>query len=249
MRQRVVLAIDAADRTLHVVREAVDLASALDAELEALLIEDDALLRLASHEFARRFRRTGEELFEPHEIEREWRAIASEVRRALERERIQAELSIVRGAVEAALRARLDRGDVIVVAWGGFSPRPQRAPARVFYDGGEASERALELAVRVAGKRGEVLVWIAPSAEKMHELAQRARAQVGDRVGRLRMAGLEDAQPGTIRRAIADEPGGALLVPADHDLARKLAQRSPAARFPCSVILVHGSAGVAVRRG
>jgi precorrin-6B methylase 2 len=241
---RIVLAIDAADRTVHVVREAVELASRFDAELEGLFVEDDALLRLAGHEFARRYDRFGAgREFGPREIEHEWRVIAGEVRRALEQEAqkrsVRSRFEVMRGGAEAALRERLARGELVFVAWGGWPTTARQAPVRVFYDGGASSRRALEIAVRMAGPQGQILVWLVPEDHRATELALDVRREIGDRVGHVRLAGLSDASPGTIRRAIAEEPGGVLLVPGAHELAVRIAQRSMSARFPCSVVLVH----------
>ncbi|HEY8428179.1 MAG TPA: hypothetical protein VIL20_07385 [Sandaracinaceae bacterium] len=244
--RRVVLAVDAAERTVRIVREAVEVASSLGAELEGLFVEDDALLRLAQHGFARRVGATGagRELASG-ELEREWRALACEVREALEREArarsVRTLFAVERGAVEAALRARLVGGDVVIVAWGGWSPSALRrpAPVRVLYDGHEDAERALEVGLAIAGERGELVVWVAPDRARAADLAVRVRERVGDRVARVRFAGIEDAAPSTIRRAVGDEPGGFLIVPGGHELAARLAQRSVAARFPCSVVIVH----------
>lgn len=244
--RRVVLAIDAAERSGRVAREAVELASSLDAELEGLFVEDDALLRLAEHAFAARVGEGGERReLAREDLEREWRALAGEAREGLEREararRVRVRFVIERGAVEVALRSRLAGGDLVIVAWGGWAPRAalRPAPVRVLYDGGEDAERALEVALALAGAEGELVVWIAPDGERAVELAERAREHAADRVARLRLAGMSDAAPATVRAALAEDPGGLLIVPAAHELAVRLSQRSVAARFPCSVLIVH----------
>ena len=85
--RRVVVAIDAADRTARVVREAVRVASCFEAEVEGLIVEDVEVLELAAHSFARR---VGSEArarsFDAVDVEREWAALAPVVRHALERE-------------------------------------------------------------------------------------------------------------------------------------------------------------------
>ncbi len=243
--RRVVLAIDAAERTGRVAREAVELASSLGAELEGLFVEDDDLLRLAAHAFAARVGEGGtRHELEAEDLEREWRALAREARAALEREagarRVRVRFAVERGAVEAALRSRLAGGDLVIVAWGGWASRAARrpAPVRVLYDGGEDADRALEVALALAGDEGEIGVWIAPDGERALELTDRVRERAADRVARLRLAGMSDAAPATIRAALSEEPGGLLIVPAAHELAVRLWQRSVAARFPCSVLIV-----------
>ncbi len=242
--RRVVLAIDTVERNTRFVREAFDVASHLEAELEGLFIEDDALLRLSDHSFARRIgsHGTAHELSRG-DLEREWRVLAGEVHRTLakeaERRRVRMHFAVARGTVESALRERLSWGDVVVAAWGGFSPGTRAAgPVRVMYDAGKASLRALELGVRLA-KSEELLVWIIPDSDRATSLAHDVRERVRGRVGRLRLAGLSDSTLAAMRKAVADEPGGFLIVPADHELATRIAQRSPAARFPCTVVIAH----------
>ncbi len=244
--RRVVLAVDDAERTVRVVRAAVEVAASLGAELEGLFVEDDALLRLAEHTFARGHATSGgAEPFSARDLEQEWRALANEVRRALAREAdlgsVKSSFAVSRGAVGAALNERLSRGDVVLVGWAGWAPSALRrpAPVRVLYDGRTAAERLLAVGARLAGEHGELSVWIAPDGERATALAAHVREQVGGRVGRLRIAGLRDATPATLRRAVAEEPGGLLLVSSDHAIAALLAQRSMAARFPCSVLIVH----------
>lgn len=239
--RRVVLAIDRGDRTARLVREAVSVASCLGVELEGLFVEDDALLRLAGHEFARRFGVLGEaQALSPADLEAEWRAIAREVRGALEREaerhRLAARFAVARGAVELALRERLAGGDLVLVGWAGWSPAVEPRRVRVLYDDDGESERAIELGVRLAGPDGALSVWIAPDGERAERLADHVRQRVGGRT-RLCVAGVSDAAPATLRRALADEPGGLLIVPAEHELALRLAHRSVAARFACSVLV------------
>jgi hypothetical protein len=242
--RRVVLAIDTAERTLRVVREAVDVAVHLGVDLEGLFVEDDALLRMASHSFVRSFGAPGSASeLSPLDLEREWRVLAEEVRRALEREarrrRVRSVFAISRGEAQAAIRERLSQGDLVLVGWGGFAPGSRRHPVRVMYDGSEASDRALGIGARLVGQDGELLVWVAPDGDRATELAAHIRGRIGSRVRRVRLAGMRDAAPATLRRAIAEEPGGLLIVPDEHELAFHLAQRSVAARFPCTVLIAH----------
>lgn len=243
--RRVVLAIDTAERTVRIVREAVDVASSLGAELEGLFVEDDMLLRLAEHAFARRVGAGAPVQLMQADLEREWRALAREVRAALEHEagarQVPMQFAIERGTVEAALRSRLAGGDLVIVGWGGWSPSALRRPAlvRVLYDGHDDAERAIEVGLLLAGEGGEIVVWIAPDGARATELAERVRARIGDRIARVRFRGMADAEPATVRRAVAEEPGGLLIVPERAALAVRLAERSVAARFPCSVLIVH----------
>jgi hypothetical protein len=242
--RRVVLALDRDERTARLLREAALVASSLGAELEGLLIEDDALLRLAGHDFARRLGREGlARGFSHADLELEWRAMATQVRRAFEREaergQVMARLAVTRGTVEGALRDRLAGGDLVVVGWAGWSPPASARRVRVLYEGDVDSERALGLARRLAGTDGELVVWVAPDGARAEELGAMALERL--RGAPARIAGLSDAAPATLRRALTDQPGGLLVVPSAHPLAGRLADRSEVARFACSVLLTGGA--------
>ena len=241
--RRVVVALDGAERTITVVRVATRVASRFGADLEALLFEDEALLKLARLGFARRFEGVSSQRFAEEDIEREWRAVAREVRDQLEREaraqRVVASFAVSRGRVREALEERLRGGDLVVVGWGGWSPAAGRsAPIRVIWDGSASAPVALEVGVRLAGAEGRLEVWLVPD----HEVLERVRDQiielVGARVGQLSLDALEDAEPATIRQAVAMAPGGLLVVPAASALVEQLSARSAAARFPCGVLVV-----------
>lgn len=242
--RRVVVALDSGERTVTIVREAVRVASHFGAELEGLFVEDEALLRLAGHAFARGFGGPGpaREL-SAQRLEDEWRATARAARTELEREaeqrRVVSRFAVERRRAREALDERLARGDVVLVGWGGWSPRAGRtAPVRVLWDDGEATERALDVAARLAGPQGRLEVWIAPDHERLEAQAARIRALAAERVGELRLVAFADARPSTLRHAAAERPGGLLIVPGSSGLATQLASRSVAARFPASVVLL-----------
>jgi hypothetical protein len=239
---RIVLAIDTADRTAQLVRDAVELASRFGVELEGLFVEDEALLRLAAHDFARRY--GGLEAgrgFDPADIEHEWRALARAVRRAIEREaerrRVGARMTVARGAIAAALEERLARGELVVVGWGCSAAARERGPVRVLYDGGTSSRRALDIAARLAGEDGVVVAWMPAALADLDVHAAEIERALRGRVARARIVA-GDTSPSGIRHAVAAEPGGVLVVPAEHELARRLEERSPSARFSCSVLVV-----------
>jgi len=241
MSARVVVALDCAEHTERTVREAARVAARIGAELEALLVEDEALLALAAHPFARRIGAGGEaRSFDAPDLEREWRDVEKQARAALEREAgrgdVPVRLVVERGRSERAIRARLERGDLVVVGWGGWSPRARRAaPIRVLYDGGEAAEHALEVGVRLAGPTGQLAVWWVGTTEGVLEAA---RARLAGRVGSLRLAPIDDPSVRVIRHVLAARPGGLLVVPADSEVAEALAARSVEARFAAGVLVV-----------
>jgi hypothetical protein len=243
--RRVVLALDSGERTVTVVREAVRVASHFGAELEGLFVEDVELVQLTGHAFARRVAGEGpSRALSVADLEQEWRAFARAAREALEEEaerrRVRARFAVQRARAREAIRERLARGDVVVVGWGGWAPRAERtAPVRVLFAGDAAPcARALEVGRRLAGPSGRLEVWIAPDDEALAAQEDAIRERVGDAVGELRILALADQRPATLRRAVAERPGGLFIVPAGSALAERLGDRSVAARFPASVVLI-----------
>jgi nucleotide-binding universal stress UspA family protein len=241
--RRVVVALDGAERTITVVREAARVASRFGADLEALLVEDEELLRLARLGLSRRVAGAGSALFVEEDLEREWRAVARQVRDALLREAearsVRASFAVRRGPAREALDDRLSGGDLVVVGWGGWSPRAGRsAPIRVIWDGSESADHALDVGMRLAGEDGQLAVWIVPDHEALERVRAKLVERVGGRVRQLILAPLPNARPSTIREAVSAVPGGLLVVPAGSAVATQLSERSAAARFPCGVLVV-----------
>lgn len=241
--RRVVVAITTGDRPARVAREAVRVASRFGAELEGRFLEDEDLLRLAAHPFARCIGSAGlARALSVPEVEREWRALAAEIRAALEREAARQRLStprfeVRRGHARDALSHRVDRGDVVIVGWGGWSPSASRAaPVRVLLDGSEAGERALEAGVRLAGDGGRLAVWMVGADDAAVEAL---RARLADRVERLRVAPIADPSIAAVQHILAARPGGLLLVPAGSAIAEALEAGAQEARFPAGVLVVH----------
>ncbi|MEQ8454332.1 MAG: hypothetical protein RLO52_10190 [Sandaracinaceae bacterium] len=219
MIRRVIVVVDSSERAARAVREASRVAGHFDVDLEGVLLEDEALLRLAGQPFARRFGVGPERGFEPEEIEREWRAIAARAREVVERE-LRA-FRVERGPA-SGLFSRFVEGDVALIGWGGSSPRAaRRAPVRVLFDGSPAAERALGVGEALAERGAKLEVWLVPGAER----AQASRRMI-------------DVRAATVRRAVAESPGGLLLVPRGSALSDRLGERSVATRFPCSVLIV-----------
>ena len=218
-----------------VVRESVRLASALGAELHAVFVEDEELLSLAGYDFASCVTCGRSHELHQRGLEHEWRALAQVVREEMAREAHQRGVShrfeVVRARSADALRAALEEADLVLVGWGGFSPKAARgAPVRVLHDGSESAARALTQGARLAGPRGQLAVWLAPGVEV-------DLAQLAERVGRVRVASFPKLSVKELRRAVALEPGGLLLVPTGGAVAEALAGRSAAARFSASVVL------------
>ncbi|MBX3275561.1 MAG: hypothetical protein KF729_35200 [Sandaracinaceae bacterium] len=238
--RRVVVALATGDRSARLVREAARVAARLSAELEGCFLEDEDLLRLAAHSFAHWMGSAGEaRALRADDLEREWRAVAGEMRASLEREaashRVVARFEVRRGRPRDALSHRVERGDIVVVGWGGWAPSARRAaPVRVLYDGSEAADRALEAGLRLAGEEGRLAVWIAGAGEGALDAM---RARLAGRAAHV--APMAEPSVAAVRHALDERPGGLLLVPAGSVIADALAAGAEEARFPASVLVVH----------
>jgi nucleotide-binding universal stress UspA family protein len=184
--RRIVVALDAATSGTAFVEAAVDLARAVEAELEGVFIEDVALMRLAELPFVHELRLpTGlPQPFDLDTLERDVRLRAAGARRALEsraeQRNVRCSFRVVRGRIEAEVRAAAGTADLVILARSDAVTRHVRIassaeyvaretgrsvlllPARqaeidsvvVAYDGTAASGRALAAAARFAAPSG-----------------------------------------------------------------------------------------------
>jgi len=178
--RRILVALDASGASLAALDAAAQLAATLEAEIEALFVEDVDLLHLAGLPFARE----AGVAFAPArrmasaDMERALRAQAARAQRALEqaaaRVSVRCTFRVERGPVAATLLAAAAAADLVAV---GLSARPAarggrtarvlaaeaprhtlvlphgetlRAPVIVIYDGTAAATRALTLAATLA---------------------------------------------------------------------------------------------------
>lgn len=245
--RRVVIVLDSDERSVRLVREAVRVAMRFGAEVEGVFVEDEDLIALARHGFAARVEPTAlRKPFDAGDLEQEWRLQSRAVENTLEREArvsdVPARFAVHRAASREAVRERLDRGDLVLVGWGGWAPSAGRAaPVRVLYDGGPASERALDVAAELIGERGVLAIWVLVEDEaELAPIEAKLRERLSALAGRLRVAPIHDPTAATLRHIVAASPGGLLLVPRSAPVARQLADRDLAARFGSSVFLVGG---------
>lgn len=122
--RRVVLALDPGADYRAALTEAIRLASALHAELNALFVEDTGLLDAARHSFVRRYAPMSArwEPFGEHEVETAFKDLADRVRAAVAeaatRDRLPWSFSVVRGEVETAALAAAHDADLVVLGAG-----------------------------------------------------------------------------------------------------------------------------------
>jgi len=117
--QRILIALDASEHSLAALRAAVRLASALEAELQALFVEDTNLLRAAGLPMAKELEYpfASHTQMHPQRMERQLRAQASQARRALAsicgREHVEWTFQVVRGSVAATVIEEAAKADLL----------------------------------------------------------------------------------------------------------------------------------------
>lgn len=209
--RRIVVGLDASPASLDALAAAAALAGRLRTDLAGLFVEDEDLLRLAGLPFAGIVRVPGgaREAIDPARAEAELRAVAARARDALERaasaERVACTFRVARGAVVAEVLAAAGDADLLVLGAGG-----QRR---------SGAARAGET-VRAAAARGRSSV-----------LVLRRGGRLGDPVVAVDDATAGAARAVAVARALAGEPGPALVEAPRGDaaaLAAVLARLRPA---------------------
>ena len=126
---RILVALDASTHSMAALAAAVQLAAAMEAELEGLFVEDINLLRLAGLPFAREVRHTASlEALDSLRMERALKAQAAQAREALaaaaQRAQVQWSFRVVRGQVTQEVLAAAARADLVTLGKQGRSRSP-----------------------------------------------------------------------------------------------------------------------------
>lgn len=241
--KRIVVALDTGSLSRLAIEAAARLAMRLDAELQALFVEDVNLRRLAALPFARELGITSAQSrrFDVAELDRAIGVQTQQVRRALEAAARQLpfrwSLEVVRGDLVAVVLQRTSAADILVL---GMTRRPAyrgahgekvmrrlerrqaRHPIVAVFDESAAAMRALEAALALERRvRADVMVAIPASGpEQYAALRRRVEAAL---VSRGHAPGacvfLPDADVATIATMAKRQRAGAVLLPV-RDLAR-----------------------------
>lgn len=167
--KRILVALDASPHSLAALEEAAGLAQRLEAELVCLFVEDANLLRLAGLPLTPGFNLLTAARQDPdlESIERELRALAGQVRKAVEetgrRRGVAVAFRVARGGVAAELIAAGDEADLLIIGRRGhgfenrlrlphWSRKPDAAPRRERIHLGMTARRV------AAGARHSVLL-------------------------------------------------------------------------------------------
>src|SRR6516165_4867430 len=126
---RILVALDASTHSMAALAAAVQLAAAMEAELEGLFVEDVNLLRLAGLPFAREVRHTASlEALDSLRMERALKAQAAQAREALaaaaRRAQVQWSFRVVRGQVAQEVLAAAAQADLVTLGKQGRSRSP-----------------------------------------------------------------------------------------------------------------------------
>ncbi len=175
--RRILLALEDG-RELSALEAALKLASLLDASLDTLFVEDADLFQVAGLPFATEigFGSAVGRRMEAARLERELQNRAQEIQRLLERRTrggtLRWTFTVTRGTLPEAVLTITPAADLIIVARRGLAPRESRrqpaAPLAVYYDGSEASMRALEAAISLA-EGHPLLLLVAPIPGELAE--------------------------------------------------------------------------------
>ena len=126
---RILVALDASTHSLAALATAVELAAAMEAELEGLFVEDVNLLRIAGLPFAREVRHTASlEALDSPRMERALRAQAAQAREALAaaagRAQVHWSFRVVRGQVAQEVLEAASQADLVTLGKQGRSRSP-----------------------------------------------------------------------------------------------------------------------------
>lgn len=259
--QRMLLALEASAHELAHVEAAARLAAQAEAELSGLLVEDEALRRLAELPVARvhgRHAPAGHAIDAPG-MERALRAFSERARAAIERSAERAgvrwSFQVVRGQLHTQVVAAAAPADLVVVRGGeeapavaiaapcsvlvlGSADRPG-TPAMVVYGSSRAADRALVAAARLASPRGgdpRLTVLVTPG-ERAAMAARREQAGIVLRqLGReAQFKQLSSAEPVDLL-GLAAQRGAMLVLDAEEVASPEVRALLERATFP--VLLV-----------
>jgi hypothetical protein len=238
---------------------AAEIATALEAELEGVFVEDADLLRLAGLPFLKEFRLATrrESTVDPQRLQRELRATARWVRASLERSARQLgcawSFRVWRGDLQAEiLSAALDAEMFTLSPIGRFAPlyhRPSAQPqlgrdkefvVSVLFDASEGAARALKAAAALGTRHEAVLSVLLQGSDPsaIGELREEAVGLLGRFRGQVRYLPLQEADLEALARAIQRTNGDLLVVDSTNDLLDRRTLWQSLTVLHCPVLIV-----------
>lgn len=186
--KRIVLLVDSG--TLPLMEQAVSLAALVQAQLEAVFIEDDELLQVASLPFSREVslrtatvRRLSRERLQ-QEIDREFEQFRLRLEQTATRSRVQWECRRYVGSRREAWRESAQQVELLFAGGAQAASRRPAAGQRLkdmvyaVYNGTEAARNAVAVALSVAEAERLHLVVLIPETPSYHQWYQEAQELV-----------------------------------------------------------------------
>ena len=261
---RVVIAIDPPGDYAEILEAATRLAARLEAQLEALLVEDPRLLDVARLPFTRRFDRAGRESeLDDRVVFQAWERERNRLGRAIDacaaRLNVRSRVRVVQGGFLSEALSISKRVDVTVLAhsralgrgltasersWlravpGARHPTRRARPVWVYADDSPAADRALRLGVDMACDDGTSLVVLHPPSLRREALKEQVdQARAGRRLPLVDLPVSSSADRALIQLH-RPEGAGCVLVPRECLSTQHLPEVMEAlAAKPCPLILV-----------
>lgn len=237
---------------------AAGIAAALNAELEGVFVEDTELLRLAGLPFLREFRiaTLGENLLDSERLQRELRAAARGVRERLARSAGELGLAwsfrVWRGDLEAEiLGAALDAELFTLGRIGRFAPlrRRPRPPAfgapvgnllvGVLFNGTDAADRALSIAIELGARHATRLVVILQPQEgaDTSTLQTRTLDRLGARREQTRLVMLEHTDATSLAATVRSLGADLLILDDTNPILTKTSLWANLETLGCPVVI------------
>jgi nucleotide-binding universal stress UspA family protein len=268
--KRILVGVDASQANRSLVQAANMLASKLDAELQALFVEDINLLQLAQLPLAREmtYGSTRTKQISPPELEKQLKAQVARIRQFVEDaarlSNTKVSFNVTRGQVETELCSAAKGSDLLIVGKNTqlmrYSEKLGRIsqkiisnaacnilllqhgselglPVVVFFDGSEASQRALQLGIQLAKGDHDQLVVIYPRTGKQ-ALQQQVLAQTSKSNIDPAHVELADNSPDAIIDALANCNGRVLLLTNETDVFTPEQRQAIIKRVELPVIVI-----------
>ena len=268
--KRILVAVDASQANRSLVQAANMLASKLDAELQALFVEDINLLQLAELPLAREMTygsMSSKQLSLP-ELEKQLQAQVARIRQFVEEaaqlNNTNVNFNVARGQIETELCSAAQDSDLLIVGKNTqltrYSEKLGRIsqeiisrtncnilllqhgselglPVVVFFDGSQASQRALQLGMQLAKDDHDQLVVIYPRDGKQN-LQQQVLAQTSQSSIEPTQIELIDNSPDTIIDALVNCNGRVLLLADEKEIFTPVQRQTIIKRSQPPVIVI-----------
>lgn len=221
-RRRVVMTLDSAKFDSGDLARLSHLAQQLDADFEAVFVEDLDVLRAANLPFLREYRFASMQLetMTQQGLEQEFRAVARRAEQALAQHaalrQVRWRFRVWRGSLEQELLGAL-QADVLALPSPGMSGRsagvpPHDAPIAVVYAADEGDERTLITASTLAAAQTPLTVVLVTDGRDVGELRRQAEAVVASAPPVMRFATLTEATPAAVAATLRSTGSRALVL-------------------------------------